>query len=312
MKSLIIGGSGFVGKYLAKAILDTNNNELFLTKLPIESFECKGITVIDLDINNPNKVDEVLNTIKPDFIYHLAALSSVAFSWQHPQLTVDVNVKGIINLLESTKKYCPKSKLLVVGSAEEYGTIKEEDCPVKESYVIEPQNIYSMTKAAQETICKIYVKAYGIHIVMVRAFNHIGPGQTEQFVVSDFSKHIAMIEKGISEPVISVGNLEAQRDFSDVRDIVSAYLLLIENGTSGEVYNVGSGRPIKIKEILSTLLELSEVDIDVIVDEDKIRPIDVPIIYADTTKLKKTTGWITKYDINDTLLNVLEYWRRKI
>ncbi|MFZ2538008.1 MAG: GDP-mannose 4,6-dehydratase [Oscillospiraceae bacterium] len=308
-KALIIGACGFVGNYLIEQLVF--NCSISITKLPNETIlnNHEDIGVYNLNILNIDEIRQVLNKIRPQYIYHLAAQSSVAKSWENPCLTVDVNIKGTINLLEAVRQLDYKPRILLVGSGEEYGCIKPNETPITEENKLRPGNIYAITKATQNMIGKLYTSAYDMDIVMVRAFNHIGPGQLPQFVVADFCKQVADIEKGHRQPVIYVGNLSAVRDFTDVRDIVKAYELLMEKGKSGETYNVGSSRGITIDGILKKILKLSPVEIVVETDVNKLRPIDVPIVEVNISKLQHDTGWTPKIDIDQTLKETLDYWR---
>lgn len=308
--ALIIGGAGFVGKYLIPELSNIYN--VTATKLPNESIPLDGCTVCDLNIMYPNQIEEVLSTVKPDVIFHLSAQSSVKLSWINPQLTIDVNIKGALNLLDSIKKLDLVCKTILIGSGEEYGYVQQEECPIKEDNRIRPGNIYAITKATQNMIGTVYAKAYNMDIVMVRAFNHVGAGQLPMFVVSDFCKQIVEIEKGIKEPIMKVGNLTAKRDFTNVKDVVKAYKLLAENGISGQTYNVGSGTAVTIQSILDIALSHSTVDIKVVQDSNRMRPSDVPIIVADTSKIFKDTGWKPDISLDATILEVLEYWRNNI
>lgn len=277
-----------------------------------ERIQKEKVDIYDLDILEKDAIVEVLNSVKPDYIFHLAAQSSVKLSWENPGLTIDINIKGSINLLESVREWGSKPRILMIGSGEEYGYISPETVPIQEETILHPGNIYAATKACQNMLSKIYSDAYQMNIIMVRAFNHIGPAQSPIFVVSDFCKQVAEIEKGKREAVIRVGNLSAYRDFTDVRDVVAAYALLIEKGKKGETYNVGSGKAIQIQSILKELLQLSSMEIKIEVDEAKLRPIDVPIIEADIKKLVETTGWKRKYELTDTLKETLNYWRQTV
>ena len=225
---------------------------------------------------------------------------------------MDVNIKGTLNVLDCIRKLDFKPAILLIGSGEEYGHVKKEEIPIDEDNTLRPGNIYAVTKACQNMIGSIYAKAYGMNVMMVRAFNHIGPNQTPVFVVPDFCKQIVEIEKGFREPILRVGNLDAKRDFTDVRDVVRAYVLLIEKGTPGEIYNVGAGRSVSINEILTKILSLSITSVSVEVDPHKLRPIDVPIIEADITKLEECTGWSPNISLDTTLKETLEYWRREL
>lgn len=267
MKALITGVAGFVGGYLADC-LNHNGWEVSATKLKNENTAIGNTEIYDLDILLQDEIEEVLEKVKPDCIFHLVAQSSVKLSWEKPQLTADINIKGAINLLEAVRKKLPQTKVVLIGSGEEYGRI--ERVPVDENTKPQPQNIYAVTKACQNMIGTLYSEAYNMNVVMVRAFNHIGKGQAPFFVVSDFCKQVADIEKGLKEPIINVGNLSAKRDFTDVKDVVRAYELIARYGRTGETYNVGSGKAIAIDEILRKIISMSEKDIEVRIDTSRL------------------------------------------
>ena len=306
-KVLIIGGAGFVGGYLSEILIE-NGFEVHSTCLPDEKIKNPECKAHNLDILDKNQISAVLDEVKPDVIYHLAAQSSVALSWKNPQLTVDINIKGTLNVLDSLRDSGLDSRIILIGSGEEYGYIKH--CPVSEEETLRPGNIYAATKACQSMIGNIYARAYKMDIVMVRAFNHIGAGQLPQFVVSDFCKQVAEIEKGIKAPEMRVGNLDARRDFTDVRDVVRAYMLLGEKGKSGELYNVGSGKAMAIREILDIIISQSTEDIKITVDPERLRPSDIPVIEADISRITADTGWKPEIPIEETIKNTLDYWRR--
>ena len=308
-KALIIGSAGFVGNYLIDCLVDEFGMSVYGTKLAEQEYTNKKATIINLNILKKDEINSLLDALHPDYIFHLAAQSSVSVSWKDPQITVDINIKGAINLFEALKDLNYKPRVLVIGSGEEYGYIKNSKIPISEDTTLYPGNIYAATKACQNKIGSIYAKAYGLNIILVRAFNHIGPGQAPLFVVSDFCKQVAEIEKGLKEPIIYVGNLKAERDFTDVRDVVRAYALLIQKGIPGETYNVGSGKALTIKSILDKIINNSKKKIEIKVSPEKYRPIDVPRIEADVSKLKAITGWEPKYSIDITIKNVLDYWR---
>ncbi len=311
MRALIIGGAGFVGKYLLRHLSETCPWQLHVTKLPSETIDFEGAAVHDLDILNREDILDLLGSVRPDYIFHLAAQSSVSVSWKYPNLTADINITGCINLLEALRASGQKPSVLLVGSGEEYGYIRPEDTPIREDTLPRPGNIYAVTKACQNMIGSVYARAYQLNIMMVRAFNHIGPGQAPTFVVSDFCRQTAMIEKGLAAPVIRVGNLSARRDFTDVRDVVRAYALLIQRGQRGETYNIGSGRSIEIRTLLRKILDLSTADIAVETDPARLRPVDVPLIEADITKISECTGWHPEIPLETTLLETLNYWRNQ-
>ena len=310
MKALIIGAAGFVGSYLIQHLSDTYDWEIHATKLSSETFDASDIRIHDLDIMNTVEIEILLKKLRPDYIFHLAAQSSVALSWKNPALTVDINIKGTLNILDTIRNipgYSPK--ILLIGSGEEYGYILPDETPINEQVIPRPGNIYAATKACQNMLGSIYSRAYGLHLIMVRAFNRIGPNQAPIFVVSDFCKQVAEIEAGIKPPVMRVGNLQAKRDFTDVRDVVRAYGLLIQKGQAGETYNIGSGHAIAIQELLDKILSLSEKNISVELDTARLRPADIPVIEADIQKIQQLTAWKPEISLNQTLLETLNYWR---
>lgn len=309
MKSLIIGGAGFVGAYLIRHLRDDLKQEVYVTKMPQESITEENVKVYDLNILEKESIVELLKEIQPDYIFHLAAQSSVSVSWKNPGLTVDVNVKGAVNLLEAIREAAAKSRVLLIGSGEEYGHVREGEIPISEDNTPRPGNIYAATKVCQNMLGKIYADAYDLNIMMVRAFNHIGPNQSPIFVVADFCKQVAEIEAGQKDAVMKVGNLSAKRDFTDVRDVVRAYALLIQKGQKGETYNIGTGHAIAIEEILQMILKNSSKEIEVVVDKNKLRPVDVPIIEPDISNVQKVTGWKPEINLEQTIKETLDYWR---
>jgi len=312
LKALIIGAAGFVGKHLITHLKEEKGYAVYATKLAHEDMKAETDGVFDLNILNKEEIKEVLKLVQPDCILHLAAQSSVALSWQNPTLTVDINIKGSVNVLDAVRELEMNPRILLIGSGEEYGRILPDETPIKETNCLRLGNIYAATKAAQNMIGKIYADAYGMDIILIRAFNHIGPGQAPLFVVSDFCKQAAEIKKGMREAVFKVGNLSARRDFTDVRDVVRAYGLLMEKGRSGETYNIGSGKALEIDKILQRIIALSEINADVVVEKERLRPIDIPIIEANIEKLEKDTGWKRMYDLDTTLKETISFWLENI
>ena len=310
-KGLVIGAAGFVGNYLIEEMVK-NGMEAYATKLPHEKLENQNAKVYDLDIMDKDAIVSLLFEVRPDYIFHLAAQSSVGLAWKNPGLTIDVNIKGGVNVMDAIRELFYKPRVLLIGSGEEYGHIQPGETPICEENHLRPGNIYAATKVCQNMIGSIYSKAYDMELMMVRAFNHIGPGQAPMFVVSDFCKQVAEIEKGLRAPVMRVGNLAAKRDFTDVRDVVRAYVLLVQAGTAGETYNVGSGNAQAIQEILDLIVSMSEVEIQVEVDPNKLRPVDVPIIEADITKLNRLTGWQPQIPLKETIKETLDFWRANV
>lgn len=306
-KALITGINGFVGRYL-KQKLEQQGYLVAGTYLP-EKLQAMPVNYYPVDLLKPEQIQEVIQIWQPDEIYHLAGQSSVALSWKMPIKTIEINVNGTLNLLETVRQHKPQCKVLVVGSSDEYGSVQQQDCPVKEEHPLNPVSPYGISKLTQEKLAQLYAKAYGMSLIMVRPFNHIGPRQSTGFVVADFASRIAAIEQGKAEPVLKVGNLHSFRDFTDVEDVATAYILLMQHGQPGEIYNVGSGRAQEIQTILEQLLALSNAEIKVEVDPQKYRPVDVPLVVCDNSKLVACTGWQPQKTLQQTLLETLNYWR---
>lgn len=308
MNALIVGGAGFVGGYLAEHLKKNEYYNVAVTKMKGTDFRHGDYKIYDMDLLGTEEINSVLSDFNPDIIFNLAAQSSVALSWSNPNLTVDVNINGCINLLEAAKKLKKRPRIILIGSGEEYGAVGD-NIPIAENTPLRPMNIYAASKACQAMMGSIYVQAYGMDIIITRSFNHTGPGQPPHFVVSDFCKQTVEIEKGLKPAVMSVGNLSAKRDFTDVRDIVKAYSLLALKGKPGQVYNVGSGKAIVVREILDRVVSMSSANIKIETDETKIRPIDVPVIEADISKLKRDTGWEPVIPLERTIADTMAYWR---
>ncbi len=298
-KALVTGVNGFVGWFLTK-------------ELAAFGYEAVGTDIagdaLFADLLDAEAVRQMLQSVKPDIVFHLAGQSSVGLSWQKPQLTFEINVVGTLNLLEAVRSMQKRPRIVIVGSGDEYGKVRPEDCPIKEMLQPSPRTPYAISKYTQESAALLYAEAYGMDIVPTRSFNHTGPRQGLGFAVPDFASQVARIEKG-GEPVLRVGNLTAKRDVSDVRDVVRAYRLLGEKGKSGEVYNVGCGCAHEIGKLLDMLVARSTVKIRVEEDPQKMRPVDVPVIMADITKIKEETGYAPEYGIEKTLEDTLDYWR---
>jgi len=308
-KILITGINGFAGPYLAD-YLNSQGFEIWGLDIndPAEP-AAENIIMGIADICSQEQIETILAECNPEAIYHLAAQSSVAVSWQKPVKTMQINLEGTINLLEAVKKLKLDTRILLVGSGEEYGTIKPEELPITEEHETNPQNPYSLSKLFQTIMGMHYLQTDRMQIYFTRAFNHTGPGQHQGFVIPDFASQIARIEAGLQKPVINVGNLSAQRDFCDVRDVVRAYHKIIEQGKPGRIYNVASGKAVMIQDILDQLIGLSDKPVQVKIDPQKFRPVDVPVIYASTDRIKKETGWQPKIGLQDTIKDTLEFWR---
>jgi GDP-4-dehydro-6-deoxy-D-mannose reductase len=309
-KVLIVGAAGFVGGNLIQYIQKNEPEwDITATKMPRDSIK-SNVHIADLDITDMRQILSLLDQIKPDYIFHLAAQSSVAVAWKNPQLTIDINIKGTVNLLDAVREKVPYARMLLIGSGEEYGHVKENEIPISEDNNTRPGNIYAVTKVTQNMIGKLYADAYGMNIMSTRSFNHTGPDQKTGFVVPDFCKQVADIEAGKQSPTIKVGNIKAKRDFTDVRDVVRAYCMIMKKGISGNTYNVGTGHAISIEEILNKILSLSMKTIQVETDPDKLRPLDVPVIEPDISKLQNDTGWKPEISIDATIQETLNVWRK--
>ena len=310
MKHLITGIEGFVGGYLLEAILDAGHEVYgtFYDRSTLTERAKQNCTLEEIDIRNQEKVDSLIDSIHPDIIFHLAAQSSAAVSWKEPQLTMDINIIGTVNLLEGIKKYSPKTRVVMIGSSEEYGLVSADDNPISEEVALRPGNPYSVSKVTCEELCKLYISSYNLDIVMTRSFNHIGVRQSTVFVIADFAKRIAEISMQQREPEFLVGNLSVKRDFTDVRDVVDAYLMLVDKGVSGEVYNVGSGVSNSIQHYLDFMSEREKVDINLKLDNNRLRPSDNPVICCDNTKIR-SLGWNLNYDVYATIGEMIDYWK---
>jgi len=319
MKILITGITGFVGSHLAEYCLKMPDVKVYGTVLShhlgdelqrisqikdkIELFEC--------NLTNRIAVQRVLQKVQPDKIFHLAAQSFVPASWEGPEDTIFNNIMAELNIFEVCRDLKINPIIQIAGSSEEYGLVLENELPVKETNPLRPLSPYAVSKIGQEMLGYQYHKSYGLKIILTRAFNHEGPRRGEQFVTSNFAKQIAEIEKGKKESVIKVGNLEAQRDYSDVRDIVRAYWLATEKCEFGKPYNISSGKAWAIKKVLDFLLNLStKKDIKIEQDSNRMRPSDVPILIGDASEFIKATDWKPEIPFEKTLEDTLNYWRK--
>lgn len=314
-KVLITGISGFVGSFLAEHLVSNTDYQISGTYLSKNSTAnlssiANKLHLEQIDLKDKKAVFALLENIKPDLIFHLAALSAVGQSFDNPEETIVNNIVVQLNLLEAVQKLSfTNSHILIVSSADVYGKVAKEDLPIDEETKFYPTNAYAVSKIAQDYLGLQYYAAYGLKIIRARPFNHTGPRQASGFVIADWAQKIALIEKGKVEPILQVGNLDAKRDFTDVRDMVKAYALLIEKGKAGDVYNIGSDTSYKISEILEMLLSLSTAKITVSKDLKLIRPEDSPERICNSKKFRALTGWIPKIPMKQTLKDTLDYWR---
>jgi len=316
MKILITGVAGFVGRYLLGELSENSLPGDELIGMGIEDIsieECAGLSdYTRLNITDKDEFRNYLTRQRPDVIYHLAALSSVGDSLKRPVETFLVNQMGTLYLLETAvNDLSCKTKVLLVGSADIYKPPKGVK-PMNENTPFLPLNPYAASKAAVDYLGEIYWKNYELPVIRTRSFNHIGPGQRLSFVMPNFARQIARIERGLQEPILRVGNLSVRRDFTDVRSVVRAYRLIVERGVPGDVYNVCSGDAVSIEEMLNMLLEKTTADIAVKTDLKRMRKADNPILLGDNSKLKAHTGWQPDIPIRTTLEDLLNYWRKQV
>ncbi len=317
MRVLITGITGFVGSHLADYLLEKGDIEVYgiarwrSQKENIEQLEGK-IKLFECDIKDMTSVQDVVKSVKPECIFHLAAQSFVLASWHAPAETLSINIIGELNIFESVRQIGLDSIIHIAGSSEEYGFVKPDEIPITEDNPLRPLSPYGVSKVAQDLLGYQYFKSYEMKIIRTRAFNHTGPRRGEVFVCSTFAKQIAEIEKGIKEPVMYVGNLEAQRDFTDVRDVVKAYWLAADKCEPGEVYNISSGKPRTIQSILDTLLSLTDKKLEIKNDPARMRLSDVLVLEGDSSKFREKTGWKPEIPFEKTLKDTLDYWRERL
>lgn len=293
MVTLVVGAGGFVGGYLVKE-LESAEHKVVAADIP------------EVNLLNRESVENLVKKVKPDYVANLAAISSVGMSWKDPVATMQVNVVGSLNLLDAITKYVPKAKTLLVGSAEEYAP---KDFPLNEACDREASSPYGISKIAQENFAELYRKKYGAQIVCTRSFNHTGVGQKTTFALPSFVKQVADIENSKQSGVIKVGNLNAWRDFSDVRDVVHVYRMLLENKTVYDVYNVGSGIAHKIGDLLDVIIGFASVKIEIVQDSEKMRPIDIPYQCCDNSRITECGYWMGT-PIEETLKWMFNHQRK--
>lgn len=317
-KALITGLTGFAGSHLAEwTLLNRPDIEIYGTyRIRSRMDNIKGILdkvhLVECELKDFHSVNELIRTVKPDYIFHLAAQSFVPASWNSPAETLLVNQVGQVNLFEAVLKYELDPVIQIACSSEEYGMVYPDEVPIKEENQLRPLSPYAVSKVGQDYLGYQYYQSYGLKVIRTRTFNHTGPRRGEYFVTSNFAKQIAEIEQGIKPPVLYVGNLQAKRDFTDVRDVVRAYWLAAEKGEPGEVYNIASGVTITIEEMLNKLLQLSSVQIKIQQDPKRMRPSDVEILLGNYDKFHQQTGWRPEIPFIQTLQDLLDYWRTRM
>src|SRR3989338_1916665 len=309
MRVLITGITGFVGHHLSELFIK-EGYDVFGTAFTSKDFTSKKVKIFKCDIRDADNIKNIVSEIKPQQIYHLSAESYPPDSLINPKTTYDINFYGTMNLLDAVRDSGLNSKILFVGSADEYGVISE-GTPVTEDFPLTPLSPYAVSKTAADLLSYSYAKIHSMNIIRVRPFNHTGPYQKSIYVCSSFAKQIAEIESGAREPIVYTGNLDIQRDFTDVRDMVQAYRLALEKCTSGEAYNICSERSYSIRWILDTLLKSAKISVEIKEDKTKLRSTDITTIRGNCSKFKTATGWKPVIQFDKTLNDILNYWRKK-
>lgn len=314
MKLLVTGIAGFVGGHLVDYLRAEQPQAriIGLDSHPGPRVRQMKVDVVAADMVDAAAVGDALGRVRPDAIIHLAAQSSPQLSWEDPAGTLRTNVLGLLNLLEGARAHDLSPRVLVVGSAEEYGQVEAGDLPVPEEAPLRPLTPYAASKVAQGYLGLQYALSPGIPVVRTRTFHHTGPRRGEGFAESSFARQLAEIEKGRRQPVIEVGNLDAVRDFSDVRDVVRAYWGLVERGRPGAVYNVCSGRGVRMRELLDMLIGISGARVEVRVDPARLRPSDVPELVGDPSRIQADLGWSARIPLERSLADLLQYWRERV
>lgn len=317
MRALITGITGFAGSHLAEYLLSRGDIEVYGTvrwRSRTENIENirNRTTLVECDLMDATAVGQAIERVRPDLVFHLAAQSFVPTSWLAPAETLMNNVLGQINLFEAIRRARIDPLVQIACSSEEYGLVFEDEVPINEENPLRPQSPYAVSKIAQDFLGYQYFRSYGLRVVRTRTFNHTGPRRGEVFVTSSFAKQIAEIECRLAEPVLKVGNLEARRDFTDVRDVARAYWLALERGEPGEVYVVASGRDYPVSRVAEMLLGMAKVPIRIEQDPARMRPSDVPVLLGDSSRFRRKTGWEPVIPFEKTLADLLEYWRGRV
>lgn len=314
MKALITGICGFAGSHLAEYLLSRGDVEVVGTfrspsRLTSLGTLFQNVQLVSCELTDAESVNHLIGQVQPDLIFHLAAQSFVPTSLRSPADTLVNNLVGQLNLLEAVRHAGIDCKIQIACSSEEYGLVHPDETPIKESNPLRPLNPYAVSKIAQDFLGYQYYQSYGLNIVRTRAFHHTGPRREECYVTSNFAKQIALIEEGLQSPHVYVGNLQAVRDFTDVRDIVRAYWLSLITGAPGEVYNISSGTSITIGEMLQTLLSKTNVHVDIHIDKERLRPSDVDIVLGDSSLFRSISGWVPEISFQQSMEDLLDYWR---
>lgn len=318
--SLIIGGGSLFGRYLAPLLLHEGGRVVvtkrigqnIITDPNVEKYagNCDRLEWTEIDVLDKESILSVLQTYRPSFIYNFASQNSVGYAWKQPKETVDINIIGVLNLFDtvrSVEDYHPR--ILLSGSGEEYGRKDYNQFPLSEELQPSPNNLFAATKVEQSLLANIYYRAFGMDTITVRTFGEFGPGMSARFSISDFCKQFA---RESDKFILHVGNINIERDWTDIRDLVRAFVLLSKKGQFGEVYNAGVGRSTALKDVITILEDISGIHPDIVVDPSRIRTIDTPRFQSDNSKIEADTGWKAEIDLRKTITDIYEYWKEKI
>lgn len=305
MRSLVIGSDSFLGHYLVRHLQEDLHDEVIAADSDAAS--AWRVSVLEKD-----SIQTLLESTKPERVFCLAGIHSIGYAWEHPNEIVDYHIIGTLNVLDSIKAVCKDVPVLLIGSGEEYGRVSFDELPITEEHTVAPENIYSVSKVTQNMIAQLYCEAFGMNVVIARSFNDVGPEQEARFVLSSICCQIAKIELGLQPPIVSVGNLNVERDFTDVRDTVRALCMLSSSGRSGEIYNVASGSRTSIRKIIELLQQLTQKPFEIKADTEKIRLNDIPALHADISKIARETGWHPQIPIEKTLSDMVKHWHGQL
>jgi len=314
---LITGATGFAGSHLIDLLLQEKGIEVFGARRhrsDLDNVEhvFDKVRWVIMEITEQESVSEVVKEVSPDVIFHLAAKSYVPDSWTCKETVLSVNLGGTVNLLEAVRQHVPKCRVHIACSSEQYGLVFPSECPIDESNPFRPRSIYAVSKIGAEAAGLHYFYSYGINVLITRAFNHTGPRRHELFVCSTFAHQVARVKLGLQKK-IKVGNLEAYRDFTDVRDMVRAYYLCVMRGNAGTPYVVASGKTVQVREILDLLVDIAGIKVDDIEEDPKrMRPSDVPLLHGDASKFRRDTGWNPRFDLQQTLIDLYNWALQRV
>ena len=314
MRALVTGAAGFVGRHLTASLL-SQGHELGGLVHPTDGGPGSlgpRIEVFPLDILDEAALGAALRDFAPDAVFHLAAFSNPEGSWKEARRTLETNIIGAHNLLAASRETGRGPRVLLVGSAQQYGDVPAEAQPISEEREQRPLTPYAVSKTSQELLGRRAFWSDELPVYFTRSFNHTGPGQADGYVSSSFARQVAEVERGAREPVIRVGNLGARRDFTDVRDVAAAYCAIVEKGRPGRPYNVCRGEAVSIGEVLEELVRLSRVPVQVVVEPERYHALDAPLMVGDPTRLKADTGWSPRYSLRETLRDLLDDWRGRL